>query len=145
MLITTVDLRKRFGISENVDKSKLTNAIWEAEQIDMRNCLGSEIVSRFNDDSAFFEQYAGETHTHGGLINALMYLAYSRYLISANQTNTAAGSKIQEILNSKDVDYRDRNYYVEQNKNIGISILNQIKEQIGASCKSSCKPFKAFI
>lgn len=144
MLITTEDLRARFGISSDVQQAKLTNAIWEAENIDMRNCFGAELVKRFNEDSQFFETYAHETHSHGGLVNALMYLAYSRYLITASATNTAAGTKIQQLINSNDVDFRDRNYQIEQNKNIGHSILNQIKEQIGASCQSSCKPFKLY-
>lgn len=140
MLIQTTDLRDRFGISKDAPEAKLTNAIWEAENIDMRECFGKEIVAKFNTDSEFRDKYMDETDDHGGLRAALCYLAYSRYMEVADIQNTAAGSRIADALLSKEVNYKDKNNVIQNNRDKGHALLHQIKALIcdEENLKKSC-------
>lgn len=149
MITTTQKVREVFNISADVPESKISRAISEAEKIDVRDCLGVDILSKLLTDQEFLNKYKPETEVCAGLEMAVCYLAFSRYLENSSITNTAAGAKIQQILNSSEADDKTKSANIRNNREKGYSILNQIKAQMCADSvevkKTNSSPFNFYI
>lgn len=129
MIITTNQLRERFDISVDASEAMLQNAIWEAENIDYKDAIGKDLYTKLNGDDALFNRYRYEDDSrHNGIENAILYLAYGRYIQGSNNgAATSSGFKVQDYLNGNEIDYRTKQKAENDAKNKGTYILSEVK------------------
>jgi hypothetical protein len=105
-LITATDIKTRKGLSNNINLDKELNPhIQEAQEFDLRSWIGEsfylDILDKFQNsptDADFVKlfdgveyTYNGDKYEHQGIKGVLVYLAYARYVGSANAQSTPTG------------------------------------------------------
>src|SRR4051812_15981545 len=107
VLITKNDFKDIRKISQNISLEKLNPYILEAQEFDLKPILGQELyydlVADYDSSPSlekYFDLYHGSTYTcgnstytHNGLVPAICYFAYSRYVLDAGITDTPSGLK----------------------------------------------------
>lgn len=118
-LITISQIRSYKALSVNVNQEKkITPAILEAQQFDLKKLMGDafylEFVNDFNQSPSlpiYSDLYngsefthCGKTIRHEGIKTVLAYLTYARYVLNSNVESTAFGTVRKKTEDSEQVD-----------------------------------------
>lgn len=112
-LITFADVQTYCELSSNMNEKKYNSSIWEAEEIDIQNALGTAFyydLIQHKTDSEYAKLLAGVEYIpiggtyklfFRGLKPAIAYFAYARIMTRQNQESTAFGqvTKLNQYSN----------------------------------------------
>lgn len=154
MIASETDLRKVRPIAENLnDAKRLLPYILEAEMLDVIDSIGAKIYKAIDentvntltyttgtttvtyDDSEYSilmngGYYDEEEKRCGGLINAIIYLAYGRFVKNNSLNVTAFGVVVKNGQLSEPADTKAVMIHSEESRKIGLEYLRQVYDYI---------------
>lgn len=137
MIIKPEDIRKVRAIAKNIeDLQRIEPYIEETEKLDVIPVIGAELYKKIDDDSSEFNEllnggyYNNDTCYFEGLISAIAYLSYSRFVINNAVNVTAFGVVFKQTQFSEKVDEATLFRHANETKKIGFEYLSQCYEYL---------------
>lgn len=144
MICTTEDIRGIRPIAKNIGNERIECYIEEVEQLQIMDAVGVELYKKINDSRDAFTEllngcyYDSDKKWNAGLISAIAYLSYARFLRNQNMNVTAFGAVLKNGQLSQKVDDATLTRMVNEAQSIGENYLSSVIEYAQINGLISC-------
>jgi hypothetical protein len=144
MICTTEDIRGIRPIANNIGNERIECYIEEVEQLQVMPTIGVELYKKISDNREAFADlingcyYDSDKKWNAGLISAIAYLVYARFLRNQNMNVTAFGAVLKNGQLSQKVDDATLTRMVNEAQSIGENYLSTVIDYARSEGLLSC-------